>query len=385
MVEVRVNPSSRIKFSDRIAKPSRTFRSVSPDFVSDLDGCGKREKPILQLLFYGHLMMRILYTLFRRTLQLVLLSFLLTLAAFLLSSWIPGDFYSAHDIDPAVRRETVDQLRLRYGLDQPIHVQYGRWLSNLLRLDLGHSLFYQMPVSDIVIDAILNTLWIGLPALLLGVPGGIVLGALHAIHRNSAVAHLFDLLSTLFLSLPSLVLGIAALLLASRTQWFPLGGMSSQYLEDPTVWAWLADRIHHLALPVTCLSLPILASIERIQCASASGCSEELYLRSARSRGLKRRRVFLQYLLRPSLNPIIAVSGPLFGAVLSGSLVLEVVFTWPGLGQITYNALFNNDLFLLVGCIVGSGILLVVGNLTADFLLMAVDPRTRRESGRAQA
>jgi len=313
-------------------------------------------------------------------LQLVFLVFLVAFVTFILSAWIPGDFYTLHELDSTVRQEAIEQLRQTHGLDQPAYVQYARWLKNLLQLDLGISLSYQRPVSEVVIDALTKTLWIGVPALFIGVLGGILLGVIHAIHREKRIGSVLDFLSTFWLSLPSLVLGLVALLLASRTQWFPLGSMSSSQLENPLFWEWLIDRIHHLILPVACLSIPVLVSVERIQFAAARTTSEELHLRSARARGLSLMRVFGQHLLRPSLNPVISTSGPLFGAVLSGSLVLEVIFAWPGLGQITYDALSNNDQFLLVGCVVGAGFLLVLGNLLSDFLLFLLDPRTRTTS-----
>jgi peptide/nickel transport system permease protein len=132
-----------------------------------------------------------------------------------------------------------------------------------------------------------------------------------------------------------------------------------------------------LFLPVTCLGIPVMASIERVQFAAIRDVNRELYLRCARSRGLRSTRIFIQYILRPCLNPVLSVSGPMIGWVLSGSLVLEVIFSWPGLGQITYDALFNSDLFLVAGCVIGSSILLVVGNLLADLAMVSLDPRTR--------
>src|SRR5262249_25964873 len=118
------------------------------------------------------------------------------------------------------------------------------------------------------------------------------------------------------------------------------------------------------------------ATIERIQHAATAGAARELYFRAARARGLGRSRLFLNYLVRPSLNPVVSVLGPLFAAVLSGSLVLEQMFSWPGLGKATYDALFNRDIFLVLGCVVSASLLLALGNLMSDLLLYVVDPRT---------
>jgi peptide/nickel transport system permease protein len=321
--------------------------------------------------------MRTIVLILKHALRLILLALAVAFVTFWLSSIIPGDFFSTHLMESGMRAETVEQLRDKYGLNQPAYIQYSRWLFNLLRLDLGYSLFYQRPVTSIVADALAKTLWIGIPALVFGFCGGTILGALHKISEQCLWGRCLDFLSTVALSLPSLLLGLVALLFAVHTNWFPLGGMSSLDNQNAGFLPWLADRIHHLFLPVTCLTLPILASVERIQYAATHGHAKDPYLRFAQSRGLGRLRFFTHYVLRPGLNPVLSISGPMIGGVLSGSLVLEVIFAWPGLGQITYDALFNNDLFLLAGCIVGSSVLLIVGNLLADLALVWLDPRTR--------
>ena len=313
----------------------------------------------------------------KRLLQLIVISLMVAFITFWLASVIPGDFFSAHLLDPSIQRGTVEQLRHRYGLDQPFYLQFLHWMGRLLRLDLGYSLFYQRPVSSIVADALANTLWIGIPALVLGFGAGIILGAAHALFERRWPGRLLDLFSTVALSLPSLLLGLAALLFAACTHWFPLGSMNSLAVQDAGIWRWAGDRLYHLLLPVACLTIPVMAYIERIQRAAAQGAGQELYVRGARARGLSAPRIFFYYIVRPGLNLVLSVAGPMLGGVLSGSLVLEVIFAWPGLGQITYDALFNNDLFLLAGCVMGSSLLLVAGNLLADFALMALDPRAR--------
>jgi len=321
--------------------------------------------------------MRTSVFLLKRAAQFILLSLLVAFAAFWLSSVIPGDFFTTHLLDPSVRVQTIEQLRHQYGLDQPVYIQYLRWLRNLVRLDLGYSLFYQRPVSSVVADALAKTLWMGIPALILGFSAGIILGTVHGIVMQRPLGRVLDLFSTVALSLPSLLLGLAALLFAAHTHWFPLGGMNSLGDQGTSLWRWAIDRIHHLLLPVTCLTIPVLAYVERVQYAATQGSPDATYVRFARFRGLGNARIFFRYLVRPGLNPVLSISGPMLGGILSGSLVLEVIFAWPGLGQITYDALFNSDLFLLAGCIIGSSLVLVLGNVLADLALAAFDPRTR--------
>lgn len=313
----------------------------------------------------------------KRAAQFILLSFLIAFITFWLSSIIPGDFFSTHLADASIQKDAVDQLRHKYGLDKPFYIQFTNWLRMLMRLDLGQSLFYQRPVSYIVASALGNTLWIGIPALILGFSGGILLGTVHARIADKLAGRILDALSTIALSLPSLLLGLAALIFAAHTQWFPIGNMNSLLPQDAGTLRWIIDRVHHLCLPVFCMTVPVLAYIERIQRAAMESIDNLLYLRCARARGLGSRRIFFHYMIRPGLNPVLSVMGPMIGGILSGSLVLEIIFSWPGLGQITYDALFNRDLFLLAGCVLGSSLLLVLGNLLADLAMMAADPRTR--------
>ncbi len=317
------------------------------------------------------------YYILRRTGQLALTAFLVASATFLLSALIPGDFFTRQLVDPTVHVETIRNLRQQYGLDEPLHVQYVRWLGNAMHLDLGYSLSYRRPVASVIIDAIAKTLWIGAPALILGLLAGILLGTFHGIRSDGPTRLILDVLSTVALALPTIVLGLAALLIASRTHWFPLGGMSSASAQELAAWDWLLDRAHHLALPVVCLAIPLAASIERIQSAATRSALGESWVCSARARGVGPRALFFRHVLRPSINSVISVSAPLLAGVLSGSLVLEIVFSWPGLGRAMYDAVLNDDLHLLVGGASASTVLLVAANTAADLLLLALDPRTR--------
>lgn len=321
--------------------------------------------------------MRIAVFLLKRGTQFIAVALLVAFAAFWLSSAIPGDFFSTQALDASSDAQSIELLRQQYGLDQPFHMQYLRWLKSLLRLDLGRSIFYQRPVFPIVADALANTLWMGLPALFFGFGMGLITGTVHGVTEGRPLGRALDLVSSAILSAPSLLLGLAALLLASHTRWFPLGGMNSPGSSEMNLWQWFVDRVHHLVLPAACLTIPVLAYVERIQCAASRDVAHGPHIRSARVRGLGRMRIFFHYVMRPSLNPAISISGPMIGGVLSGSLVLEVIFSWPGLGQITYNALFNRDIFLLAGCVMGSSFLLIIGNLAADLALAILDPRTR--------
>ncbi len=325
--------------------------------------------------------MTILAAILKRFGQMAILAALVASATFLLSSSIPGDFFSAQSLDLAARRQNLELLRRSSGLDQPLMARYLQWLERCARLDLGDSLFYRRPVRGVVLGALANTLWIGIPALAIGLLGGIFFGTLHGTRRGKPAAVALDVFSSAALGVPTLVLGMAALLIAARTAWFPLGSMNSVGAEDAGFLSWLFDRARHLVLPVACLAVPVLAYVEKVQCAATCELLGEAYVRAAHARGLMPHRIFMRHLVRPSLNPVLSTFGPLFASVLSGSLVLEVIFAWPGLGQVTYDGLFARDDLLVIGCVVGSTALLVLGNLSADFLVLILDPRTRARRG----
>lgn len=327
--------------------------------------------------------MHILSLVARKILHFALLALLLSFATFLLSSFIPGDFYSARQLEPSVSQATIEKLRQEEGIGEPLHRQYQRWLGRAASLDFGHSLYYQGPVADVVIRAFINTLWLGIPAVALGMAVGIGVGSLRALYAERPLGHALGALSTAALSLPTLLTSLAALLIAARTRWLPLGGMNSASLTGTAPESWLADRLIHLILPVVCLTIPLCAYVEHIQFSAAAGTLHLHTVRSARARGLSAPRWFLNHLVRPSLHAVVAISGPILGATLGGSLVVEIVFSWPGLGQVTYHALFNRDLHLLVGCVTATGLLLVSGSVVADLIALLIDARLRSSEGTA--
>ena len=323
------------------------------------------------------ILMKTVASILRHLAQFAAVFLAVALVTVFLSSIIPGDYFSQHLGDPTVQSETIARWREQYGLDRPFYLQYISWLGRAARGDLGVSLLYREPVGTIVADSLLKSLWLGIPALLLGFGAGIALGTCHGMLKPGILKYFMDLMSSLSLSLPSLLLGLAGLLFAAKTGWFPLGSMSSAGMPDAPTGSWFLDRIKHLVLPVACLTVPILAAVERIHSSAVRQSCDSFQLRAAMARGLSRRRIFFGYIIRPALNPVLSTSGPIIAGVLSGSLVLEEIFAWPGIGHLTYVALMNRDIFLILGCITASGALLVAANLGAELSLFAVDPRTR--------
>ena len=300
----------------------------------------------------------------RRVLLAILLVFVVSSAALLLVEVAPGDHFSGFDLDPG----TAAAERHRHGLDQPFIVRYGSWASRAIRFDLGESLKYRRPVSQLVAERAPKTALLGATALLIatlvGIPAGIYTGS-----RQGALTAIARTISLIFVSVPSLVTSFMLLLLASRTGWFPLGGFA--VTADADLWT----TVRFLALPSIALALPIAASLERLQSQALHDALAEPSVRAALARGCSRRRVVWRHAFRLSLTPVLAIYGVIVGTVLSGSFAVEIVTSWPGLGALMYDALISRDLFLVAGCAGMGAIFLAIGILLSDLALAVVDPR----------
>ena len=316
----------------------------------------------------------------RRLLQLVPLLVALTALTFLLLKLAPGDYLSALGEDPRVSPQTLDAMRHQFGLDRPWTVQLLRYLENvLLRLDFGESFSRHRPVVAVLGEGLLNTLLLALAGAAITWGLAIPLGVWAAARRNTAVDRVLSLLAVAGLSVPEVISGLLLLMLAARTGWFPVGGMRSLDWDALPPGARVLDVLHHLVLPALVVGLVPLAGRMRQMRAHLLDVLGLDYITTARAKGLGEGRVLFRHALRNALNPMITLFGFTLGSLLSGSLVAEIVFSWPGLGRVTYEAILARDQYLVVGSVLMAAVVLVLGNLVADVLLALADPRLRRE------
>ena len=313
----------------------------------------------------------------RRLLFAGVLVFLVSSGAFLLTRLAPGDFTSEL-VGPGVSAETIARERARYGLDRPFFIQYTDWLSGVVRFDLGTSLRYGRPVGDLVGERAANSAVLAVVALLLATLVGIPLGVVAGSHRNGVVVAAIRGGSVIALSLPPLLTSMLFVLLAARTGWFPIGGMTS--LGTSTMgWAAeveaMGDLAWHLALPA--LALPLGATLERLQAQAMAEALAEPYILGALGRGVPRTGLVWRHALRVAVRPVIAVYGIIIGSLLSGSFAVEIVSSWPGLGQLMYDALVSRDIYLVAGCAAAGSLFLAAGTLLSDVALAVADPHIR--------
>jgi peptide/nickel transport system permease protein len=312
----------------------------------------------------------------RRLLHGMILLFGISLMSFLFSDLAPGDILSDVQLDPRVSHETLTGLRSRFGLDRPLPVRYADWVASVLKGDFGYSLAYRAPVGPLLAQRIPCTLLLTGIATLLVWALAIPLGIWSATQGRISSAILNLVLSS-FLAIPELLLALTLLVWAVRTGHFPAGGMRSPGFDSMTAGERFRDVAWHLVLPVTTLVLGMLPVLVRHVRASMVESLASGFVLNARALGIPRRRILFRHALPAALNPMISLAGFSFGALLSGSLLIEVVVGWPGLGPLFLDAVTARDFDVVIGVVMLAGTLFVTGNLLADIALYRTDPRIR--------
>ena len=280
---------------------------------------------------------------------------------------IPGDPATAALGDYA-SQEAVEALRERMGLNAPLHVQYFRFLGDLLRGDLGKSLITGKPISELVMHVLPYTLQLTLSAIFVGAVLGVPIGIYTAVHRNSFVDYLGRVLSLAGLSVPAFYLGILIMLLfAIKLDLFPAVGGGD--LDD------LKDNLSHLALPALSLGLIMTTSVTRLTRSAMLNVLSENYIRTARAKGAKERIVIFRHALRAALVPIVSIIGVWAANLIADSVLTETVFARPGLGKMLVSAIMQRDYTALQSVMVIYTGFVVIVNLITDFIYSLVDPR----------
>lgn len=305
----------------------------------------------------------------RRLLQALLLLLAVSAATFVFVDLAPGDPLDTLRLDPQMPAETLDLLRARHGLDDPLPVRYLRWLGGLVRGDLGVSVAHGVPVWQLLRPRLGATLLLGATSTVLAWLLALSLGSLAALRPGGGLDRAVSALEALLLSLPELLLALLALFVAAEVSWLPIGGMGHG-----------TDLLRHLLLPTLVLAGAGLAGLVSHVRAEVRRAASSPAVLAAHGHGLGGASLFWGYLLPEAANPLISLFGLSVGALLSGSLVVEAVFSWPGLGPLVLASIRERDLAVLVAAILTSSVLLVAGQLLADLWLHAHDPRIRAAS-----
>ena len=271
--------------------------------------------------------------------------------------------------------EYMAELRAKFGLDQPLPVQLLVYLKNIISLDLGYSFRHDMPVSVLIVDRFWPTLLLMVSTIILAVLFGILLGLLAAINLNTWKDAVISVFALITYATPLFWVGLMMIVVFSiNLRWFPTSGMENiaAFYEG---FDRFVDITHHLVLPTITLSLFYLALYTRLMRASMLEQYGQDYVVTARAKGLPERRITFGHVLRNALLPVVTMAGVQVGALIEGSVIVETVFAWPGLGMLAFESLFARDLNLLLGIFLISSVLVVVVNLIVDVIYCFLDPR----------
>lgn len=290
---------------------------------------------------------------------------------------ISGDPLADLKLNPQVSEERIAAETKRLGLDKSFSEQYLVWFGNLLRFDFGYAQNNQR-VIDVMKPALVNTLILNCLALFFTWIIAIPLGVIAAINKDSWIDSGLRTMTSFFMSLPGFIFAIFCLIFALYTGWFPIGGLTSVYFDELSFFGKFMDLARHLVLPVFILTCIGLVSIQRQMRGNLLDVLREDYIRTARAKGLPENKVFFKHALRNAVNPLITLLGYEFSALFVGSALVEIVLAYPGLGLLTLEAARKLDTNLVLANLLLGAVMLIVGNLLADLVLVATDPRINK-------
>lgn len=321
----------------------------------------------------------------KRTLGAIPLVLGVATVLFIVVNLAPGDPVSRL-VGPNVSPEAMDQMRSNWGLDEPLPVRYVKWLGALAQGEFGESFSRRRPARDVVFEILPNTLLLSVVAIAGAFLIGILLGVLQAVRRGSVLDSVLSIVSLFFYSMPAFWLALMMVLVFSLQAqlwgWpisFPGSDMISVDYSLMTLPERLRDRVSHLVLPAMSLALILAAGIARYTRGSMIEVLGEDYIRTARAKGLPERTVIFRHALRNALLPILTLAGLYLPFLLSGAVFIETVFAWPGMGKLMVDSIATRDYPVVMAGGFLFAVVVVAGNLLADILYAAVDPRVRYE------
>ena len=322
--------------------------------------------------------MEMTWSIAQRVAYAVLLLLAVVVLNFVLLHLAPGDVADtiAQSMGGA-DAETMARIRADYGLDQPMWRQLLDYVGGVLRGDLGYSFFFNVPVTELLLERLPATLLLVITAQLLALVVGVILGVIAARQPNGLASHFVTLLALFGYSAPVFWTGIMLLIAFSlMVPLFPVAGMA-----DVTVtggwWAQALDVAHHLVLPAITLASIFLALYSRLCRASMLEVLGSDYIRTAKAKGLSEGQVVVKHALKNALSPVVTLAGLQFSGVVSGAVLVETVFSWPGLGTLALQSIIARDTPTILGILFFSSLVVVVVNLVTDLVLRLIDPRIR--------
>jgi peptide/nickel transport system permease protein len=316
--------------------------------------------------------------LIHRVFQMIPLLVLISVLVFGLLTSMPGDpLDTMLEDNPDFTFEDYMRLRAIYGLDDPVYIRYFKWSSQVLQGQLGYSRQYKIPVQNLVLPRLQNTMILSVSALIVALTGALLLGIISAVKQYSPIDYASMAFAFVGFSIPGFWLGLMLIVLFSvNLHWLPPGGIMSSDVQ-PGFWNQLADRGKYLIMPMVVTAFSEMASWTRYTRNSLLDVLQLDYLRTARAKGLNEQSVVMKHALKNSLLPLITVIGGSMSRFFAGAVITETVFSYPGMGKLLYDSVMGNDFVVSMAILMLLAFIVLWGNLIADVLYGVVDPRIR--------
>jgi peptide/nickel transport system permease protein len=314
----------------------------------------------------------------RRLAQIVPLVLGVIVLNFTLIQMAPGSLFDVMTAEQQITNpEMLEKLRHLYGVDQPTYVQLFKYIWSVVTLDFGFSYRQNAPVLDVILQQLPATVILMLAAIAIALLVGVTAGVLASVKVNTIWDNLISFGAVFFFAAPSFWLGIMmTVLFAVKLGWLPVGGMRSIGVEQNALEATF-DVMQHLLLPATALGLFYAATYARVMRASMLEIFRLDFVRTARAKGLSRARVVIAHVLRNALLPVVTLLGLQLGTVLGGSVVIEAVFSWPGIGSLLFDSVMSRNYPMVLGVLILGSVVVAVANASVDLIYMRLDPRIR--------
>ncbi|MEN3038481.1 MAG: ABC transporter permease [Candidatus Kryptonium sp.] len=314
----------------------------------------------------------------KRLINSIFLSFGIATIVFFLIRLLPDVSFSDIYLNPRLSEDVIQRIRASYGLDKPVLIQFLNWLKEIITGNFGFSFIYRKPVIDCIIESFAPTLTIGIPAFIFSFGFGILIGVQSARNQGKLLERTTHSLLLVLYSLPTFWLGIILILLFSYTlELFPPSGLHSLNFNEMSLIEKIYDTILHIFLPAITLGTAPMAAIARFTRNTMLKVLSQTYIKTAKAKGLDEKIIFHRHALPNALLPVVTLFGLYLPIFFAGSVVVEEIFSIPGIGKLTVDSIFQRDYPLIVGVTLFVSFIVIVGNLISDILYSILDPRIR--------
>lgn len=311
----------------------------------------------------------------KRIFQLIPVLLITMSMTFVITRVLPGN-PAVSILGPQATVEDIAKMEEEMGLHDPMPVQYINYMKRILTGDLGTSYRYNRPVADLIFEKLPNTLQIALASLIIALLIGVPVGIISAVKQYSLFDYISMIAALIGVSMPSFWLGLMLVLIFSvNLGWFPTMGMGA-------ISNGIGDVISHLFLPSLCLSFGSMANFARISRSSMLEVIDQDYMKAVRAKGIRENVVIIKHGLKNALPPIVTVLGMRIAALMTGAIMIETIFAWPGIGRLIVDAINNNDFEMIQGTVLFMAILYVTVNLVVDIIYLYINPKVSYESER---